>query len=77
MRGDEPLTWPVELEGGQYVIPLHRPTFQQVFPTYVGMNRLRQNRKLRPFRIPHMRGDEPAHALGGRQAAVYSPHAWG
>ncbi len=48
-----------------------------VFPTGVGVNRVRPRRAATRWRIPHRRGGEPNAALSTIFGTEYSPQAWG
>ena len=50
---------------------------EEEFPTCEGMNRHALDRVPRSLRVPHMRGDEPAHGCLDMMVAMSSPHAWG
>ena len=49
----------------------------KVFPTRVGMDRLRRRQDGWTVRIPHTRGDGPAAMELLKGDFTYSPHAWG
>ena len=53
------------------------PPFGVVFPTCVGMVRIRYGRTRHYYSFPHMRGDGPRlyHIAGIN--TTFSPHAWG
>ncbi len=71
MRGDEPA------QEAQSKKEAEMAVVSRVFPTCVGMNRTWWRPLLRPFRIPHMRGDEPVIYSTSWGEYQYSPHAWG
>ena len=48
-----------------------------VFPTCVGMNRKKQNRKTISGSVPHVCGDEPATKQTERVNTPCSPRVWG
>ena len=48
-----------------------------VFPTCVGMVRVRVMRRAMCKSFPHMRGDGPESLSVARTRAMFSPHAWG
>ena len=48
-----------------------------VFPTCVGMNRIRSDGAPDGVSVPHVRGDEPDHIKDGLHEARCSPRAWG
>ncbi len=48
-----------------------------VFPTRVGMDRLRKAHASRSLRFPHTRGDGPFQGNGEEIPHSFSPHAWG
>ena len=48
-----------------------------VFPTSVGMNRHLGQRHRQQRRVPHERGDEPAHVRPLTNGQLCSPRAWG
>ena len=48
-----------------------------MFPTGVGMNRVRRWHRVAHNRVPHRRGDEPAALYGIYPKEACSPQAWG
>ena len=48
-----------------------------VFPTHVGMNRIRAQGSPTPSGVPHARGDEPSRELARLYHGVCSPRTWG
>ena len=48
-----------------------------MFPTPVGMNRVRTSFRLYCVSVPHTRGDEPVEAAQIKNWSACSPHPWG
>ena len=48
-----------------------------MFPTGVGMNRLKADKNHLQQYVPHRRGDEPAQLLTQKHNPWCSPQAWG
>ena len=51
--------------------------YAQVFPTPVGMNRVRISKFMKKVSVPHARGDEPRSARLTSHPCLCSPRPWG
>ena len=65
-RGDEPY-----IQGASIMILL------EVYPTHVGMNRIRAKKNNKKKCLPHTRGDEPQLKKPLYPTVVSTPHTWG
>ncbi len=51
--------------------------YLDVFPTHVGMDRIKKNKQMEAVSFPHTRGDGPGYSIPVPDDSTFSPHTWG